>query len=46
MLTEQQQQTIETTTLLVMEAFYTVQGKGIHTGRAAATWAATVIISN
>ncbi|MBC7569541.1 MAG: 7-carboxy-7-deazaguanine synthase QueE [Spirosoma sp.] len=35
MVSEQQQPTIQTTTLPVMEAFYTLQGEGTHTGRAA-----------
>ncbi|CCH00994.1 organic radical activating enzyme [Fibrella aestuarina BUZ 2] len=35
MLTEQSQQTITTTTLPVMEAFYTLQGEGTFAGRAA-----------
>ncbi len=35
MITEQQTQLIQTQTLPVMEAFYTLQGEGAHTGRAA-----------
>ncbi len=35
MITEQQQQTTTIATLPVMEAFYTLQGEGAHTGRAA-----------
>ncbi|AQG78667.1 7-carboxy-7-deazaguanine synthase QueE [Spirosoma montaniterrae] len=35
MVSEQQQQTRQTNTLPVMEAFYTLQGEGVHTGRAA-----------
>ncbi len=35
MLLEQKQQTTNITTLPVMEAFYTLQGEGAHTGRAA-----------
>lgn len=35
MSTEQQQQQTETSTLPVMEAFYTLQGEGAHSGKAA-----------
>ncbi|GAA4454647.1 7-carboxy-7-deazaguanine synthase QueE [Nibrella saemangeumensis] len=35
MITEQQQHTERLTTLPVMEAFYTLQGEGTHTGKAA-----------